>query len=173
MTITGLPRFQRKAMREFLGKRNTDGDYELHFEDSISLRRLSSLWYGGGMVNVKYNGYTFHIEAIGDVYADLYSTRNDRHIAYVKDKYNNGNFGSEMLSYFRSDTSLEKILAGEHHRYRLEMCHNNWWECFVTDPQGVFHDLMWALDQDDLFEGIEAVLNSLDATINDLEETTL
>ena len=34
-------------------------------------------------------------------------------------------------------------------------------------------DLMWALDQDDLFEGIEAVLNSLDATINDLEETTL
>lgn len=170
MKIKGLSSFHRIALKQKLAQANIFNDLEISFEDSISLLRLSSLWYGGGMVNIKYKGYTFHVEAIGDVYANLYSVGSERHLCYVKDKNNNGNFGSEMFSYFRSDKILEDALSVQPRIYRLEMQHNNWWECFVTDNSGVFHDLMWALDEDNLFKAIIEAINGFDDTIRYLEE---
>ena len=170
MKIKGLPFGQWLILKAFLIKRRIRGDFELRFKDWISIARLDCLWYGGSMVDVKYRGYTFHIEAIGDVYADLYSVQDDSHLCYVKDKNNNGNFGSEMLSYFRTDKALSETFHEPPKKYVMEMQHNNWWECFVTDSQGVFHDLMWALDDDNLFYAISCVINSLDETINDLSK---
>lgn len=170
MKIKGLPRFQNAALEKVLSKRNLKGEFAIQFVGSISLRRMDSLWYGGDMVEVKYKGYSFHIEAIGDVYADLYTAPDNRQLCYVKDKNNNGNFSSEMLSYFRSDRALTAVLSGESHRYRLDMQHNNWWECFVTDPKGVYHDLMWNLDEDNLFHAIAEVLCGADEVISDMEE---
>jgi len=169
MIISGLPLFQRKALKGVLEKRVDDQNCEIHFTDQISLRRLSSLWYGGNVAEVKYKGYIFHIDAIGDVYADLYHVHDDRHLCYVKDKNNNGNFGSEMLSYFRSDKTLYEALGEAPHKYHLKMQDNNWWECFVTDPQEDFHDLMWALDDDNLFDAIGNVLKSMDEMIDYIE----
>jgi len=169
MIIKGLPNFQKKALKSVLSKDKIDGAFEIQFADRISLKRLNSLWYGGNVVDVKYKGYTFHIEAIGDVYADLYLAHNNEHLCYAKDKNNNGNFGSQMLSYFRSDKTLLAALRGESSKYRLEMQHNNWWECFVTDPQGGSHDLMWSLDDDNLLHAISSVIKALDSTIDSLE----
>jgi hypothetical protein len=168
MKIKGLPRFQREALRNFLAKCNLDGDYELHFEDSISLRRLHSLWYGGGMVNIKYSGYTFHIEARGDIHARLYSLHDDHMVVYVKDKGNNGNFESEMLSYIRSDKELNKMSLHEHPKYYLKCGDHNWWECVIAGPLGMIHDFAWVLDSDDLFSGIAEVLEYRDQAINEL-----
>jgi len=169
MKITGLPRFQEKALQKYLTEQNIGGDYEIQFESSISLNRLDSLWYGGGMVNIRYKNHIFHIEAIGDVRAWLNSKSDDSTLVYIKDKSNNGNFASEMFSYFRSDNSLNKITSDKHPAYYLEFDNNNWWECFVTDPQNEFHDLMWCLNDNGLFDGISEVLTNLDETINNLK----
>jgi hypothetical protein len=75
-----------------------------------------------------------------------------------------------MFPYFRSDKVLNKILEGEHPLYYLAIENNNWWECFVTDAQDNFHDLMWALSDDDIFSAIDEVLGSLDETIKYTEE---
>jgi hypothetical protein len=131
---------------------------------------MNSLWYGGGVVNVRYKGYTYHIEAIGDVYANLSSVCDDHHLCYIKDKNNNGNFGSEIIDYIRSDKTLEDALGASPRRYRLYMENSNWWECFVTDPQGEFHDLMLNLDADKLFDAIADVLTNLDEIIKYMED---
>ena len=121
MKIKGLPFGQWLLLKAFLIKRRIRGNFELQFKDWISITRLDCLWYGGSMVDVKYKGYTFHIEAIGDVYADLYSVQDGSHLCYVKDKNNNGNFGSEMLSYFQSDEMLYDALSDDPQVFRLDM----------------------------------------------------
>ena len=60
--------------------------------------------------------------------------------------------------------------AAIYKRYRLDMEHNNWWECFVYTPEGEFHDMMWALDSDHLFEGVEVVLSAMDSVMKDITE---
>lgn len=61
-------------------------------------------------------------------------------------------------------------MGDTHKRYRLDMEHNNWWECFVYTPDGEFHDMMWALDSDHIFEGVEVVLSAMDSVIKDITE---
>ena len=169
MKITGLPKFQRTALKKYLDKENHDGNFTIQFNDKISLKRMDSYWYGGNVADVIYNGYTFHIEAIGDVCASLLSNHDDRQLCYVKDKNNAGVFRCEMQQYFRTDKVLDKLLRGEHHSYYLSIENNNWWECFLTDPQGNFHDLMWVLNDDDIFSAIDEVLENFDEIINSIK----
>jgi len=75
-----------------------------------------------------------------------------------------------VSSYIRSDEALNKMLNYEHQKFYLEMHDNNWWECFLTDSDGEFHDLSWVLDGDGLFEVINEVIGSLDEIINNLKE---
>ena len=168
--IKGLSRFQKKALIKSLEKCDITDKIEIKFNNTISLHRLHSLWYGGNMADVKYKGYTFHIEAIGDIYACLNTVKDGRNVCYVRDKCNNGNFGAEMVSYLRSDKTLYKALNGEHRLYDLSLGANNWWECLVTDPNDQFHDLMWCLNEDNLFLTFNEVLGSLDETIKYIEE---
>lgn len=170
MKIFGLKPYHRRMLRKSISETHIDGNIQILFTDKISLKRLDCLWYGGNVAEIKYKGYTFHIEATGDVYAVLYTAHSDKQLCYVKDKNNGGYFSSEMLSYFRSDKVLYNLLGNDPKRYRLELEHNNWWECFVTDPAGNFHDLMWNLDEDNLFKAVNDVLGGLDETIKSLEE---
>ena len=167
--VKGLSRFHKTALNKLLKECDIADKIEIKFNDTISLHRLHSLWYGGNMADVKYKGYTFHIEARRDIYAYLYTTKSKRRVCYVKDKCNNGNFGAEMVSYIRSDKTLYKALNGEHHLYELILDHNNWWECFVTDPNDQFHDLMWCLNEDNLFLTFNEVFDNLDETIKYIE----
>ena len=125
MKIKGLQPYHRKALLKNISAAHINGGFEICFNDSISLRRLDCLWYGGNVTDVKYKGYTFHIEAIGDVYAVLYTVRDEKQLCYVKDKNNGGYFSSEMLLYFRSDKVLHNSLGDDPKKYRLELEHNN------------------------------------------------
>lgn len=167
MKIKGLSAFHKKALSCFLKQHgyNLNDEVEVNFTETISLGQLHCLWYGGSVAEVKYKGYTFSIDAIGDVYANLYTARKYRHLEYLKDKSNNGVFASKMRQYFRSDKTLLKIIDGNHRKYSIDLLHNNWWECGITDPQGNWHDIMWVTDDDNLFSAILEVLTSLDETI--------
>ena len=169
MEIKGLPRFQQKALEKHLAGQKIDGYVKIHFNDSISLLRLSSLWHNLGVVDITYKRYTFHIEARGDVRAYLHTRHYERQLCYVKDRGNNGNFAAEMLSYIRSDKALADAIGVEPRLYCLEMCDNNWWECVVTTPQGELYDPAWALD-DNLFVAITEVIGGLNEIIKGIEE---
>ena len=172
MKVKGLSQFQRSALKKILAEENVSGDFEIEFNDlvPVSLNRMHSLWYGGNMVSIKYKGYTFHIDAAGEVRAYLYLKSSGNRLCYVKDKTNGGYFSSEMTPYFRSDKTLYKLIDGKHLLYDLSLHNTNWWECFLTDPQGKFHDIMWALSDDNLFSAVAEALGSLEEKIKYIEE---
>lgn len=92
----------------------------------------------------------------------------DRELLYVKDKNNSGRFGSDIQPYLKTDRALVAAICRKHNRYWIDMEHNNWWECSVSTPDGVFHDLMWVLDSDHIFAGIREVFCHMDAVLKDL-----
>ena len=132
--------------------------------DFIDNDHRSHYWYGGQCAKIEYKGYVASIEAIGDIYAEY--APNGKYKAYVKDKNNAGVFYNEMSSYLKNDDELYAALENGD----LIIEHNNWWECFIIDPQGNFHDLMWALDDDYLNDAIETVKASFDDVIADIIE---
>lgn len=132
--------------------------------DFIDHDHRSHYWYGGECARVEYNGYTAIIEANGNVYAEY--APNGEYKCRVKDKNRAGVFYSEMSSYIKNDETLYKAIEDRD----LLFDHNNWWECFIVDPQGNFHDLMWALDDDYLEDAIESVKVSFDEMIKFIEE---
>lgn len=136
----------------------------LTITDIIDDKHLSHFWYGGQCAKIEHKGYIASIEAIGDVYAEY--APNGEYKTHIKDKNNAGVFYHEMCSYIRDDAELYKAIENED----LVFDHNNWWECFIIDPQGNFHDLMWNLDADFLGEAIEEVKAGLDEMIKYIEE---
>lgn len=142
---------------------------EIEFAEKIRRKQYSSLWYGGLVASIKAHGCVFAVHAVGDIYATLYDKQDGyRELLYVKDKNNSGRLGVDLLPYMKSDRSLVAALCKQHNRYWLQMGSNNWWECFVYTPDGIFHDLMWVLDSDHIFAGIGEVFYSMDAVLTDL-----
>lgn len=132
--------------------------------DIIDDKHLSHYWYGGQCAMIEHNGYAASIEAIGDVYAEY--APNGKYETHVKDKNNAGVFYNEMSSYLKDDADLYAAIQNGD----LIIDHNNWWECFITDPQGNFHDLMWCLDAISLGDAIEEVGAGLEDMIKYIEE---
>lgn len=132
-----------------------------HFIDN---NHRSHYWYGGECARIEYKGYTALIEAVGDVYAEY--APNGEYKCRVKDKNNAGIFFGEMSCYLNDDTALYNAINNGD----LIIDYNNWWECFIIDPQGNWHDLMWSLDDDYLDNAIESVKVSFDEMIKYIEE---
>ena len=133
-------------------------------KDFIDNDHRSHYWYGGQCATIEHNGYTASIEAIGDVYIEY--APNGQYESHVKDKNNAGWFYNEMCNIIKSDKELyEAVEKGD-----LIINNNNWWECFIIDPQGNFHDLMWALDSDYLDDAIKEVEENLEDIIKQIEE---
>ena len=132
--------------------------------DYIDDNHLSHFWYGGECARIEYKGYVATIEAIGDVCVEY--APGGEYKCRVKDKNNTGYFYNEMRDVLKSDDALYKAIENGD----LIIDNNNWWECFIIDPKGNFHDLMWALDADDLNDAIQEVKESFDKMIAYIEE---
>lgn len=132
--------------------------------DLIDNDHRSHYWYGGQCAKIEHNGYIASIEAIGDVYVEYYE--NGEYETRVKDKSNGGWFWHEISCYIKNDEELYKAIQNED----LIFDYNNWWECFIIDPQGNFYDLMWALDSDYLDDAIKEVEENLEDIIKQIEE---
>ena len=138
-------------------------------DSTVTPEKQAHYWYGGEMATIEAGGYKFHIEAIGDVYADLFKPSSltdealdwDNCIEHIKDKRNGGAFGEIISYYIKNDEELAKLMDDGHPVYRLKLDYANWWECSVTDPEGSWHDLMWNLDATGLNDAIEEVLEAL------------
>lgn len=132
--------------------------------DFIDNDHQSHYWYGGECARIEHNGYVAIIEANGDIYAEY--APNGEYKTHIKDKNNAGEFYNEMHYYFKNDDELYAAIDNGD----LTFDYNNWWECFIIDPQGNWHDLMWDLDASCLDEAIEEVKSGLDEMIKYIEE---
>ena len=143
-------------------------DVELEKNDKIKENRMHHFWHGGIVVTLKHKGYKFRIEAIGDVGCTLYEDKEE--LAFVKDEANRGSFYNVMDTHIKNDEELQKILDNETETGKhLNIENNNWWECFIVDKEGNFHDVMWDLDADTIKEAIEEVQINMDRIINVLK----
>ena len=132
--------------------------------DFIDNDHRSHYWYGGQCATIEHKGYIASVEAIGDIYAEY--APNGEYKYHIKDKNNAGWFYNEMHNDIKSDKELyEAINNGD-----LLIDNNNWWECFIIDPQGNWHDLMWALDSGYLDDAIEEVKENLEDMIKYIEK---
>lgn len=150
-------------MMDDLEKKADEIGAEILWKANIMENKLLHYWYGGDVAAVRYKGYLISISAIGDVIASLYEKTDAKgaELAYVKDKGNNGIFGCEMSPYLKNDDELMDAIRN----YRIVIDNNNWYEVSCTDPKGVWHDLMYASDNDKINEVIEEVLEYADDII--------
>lgn len=154
-------RYLLKKDKKYFGK-----DIAVIFNDKIKAQQYSSLWYGGEVAVIHYKQYKFILSAVGDVYANLIDKADGNYsLFYVKDKNNGGDLATELIPYIKTDKDLYAAMCGTHKRYLLELDCNNWWECFLVDPEGNFHDMMMALDSDGVFEAVAEIFAVIDEII--------
>ena len=166
-----LRRYIRKELSESAAP-SPEAHIEVEAVQRIHNRQYGSLWYGGTVVRIRYKGWRFELEARGDVCAELFPTSSpDSSLLYVKDKRNDGCFGGEIRRYLSTDKALLSAWCHKHPRYLLTVHDNNWWECFATDPQGEFHDLMWITESDHIIEGIAEVICLMERIIREIKAT--
>lgn len=139
--------------------------FSVEITQQVDKNRLDCVWYGGEVAKVHYKGFTFTVEAIGDVKAYLFD-EHDKEIARVKDKGNGGHFYDEMRQFIANDKELKELSDG----CRLVYDDANWWECFATTPDGKFHDMQDVVDADDLVGAIQTVIDTADEIIGWLTE---
>ena len=141
-------------------------DVLVEFTDTIIPKKHDSLWYGGEIAAIHYKQYKFLLSAVGDVYASLLDKQDsNRSLFYVKDKNNSGHLAGELRPYIKTDKELIAAIDGSHKQYQLILDHNNWWECFLVDTEGEFHDMMLALGSNDVFDAIAEIIAACDEII--------
>ncbi len=174
MAVIKVRKLKGEALALLLDKyiRGVEGEIEIdfieNFDEDFKTRR-HCYWYGGCMVEIKYMGYRFCIEACGDMYAVL-EDKNGQEIVRVKDGMQSGKFYDEMHLYFDTDEQLNKLLEGNPLQggiadgAKLFVDYNNWWEAFVIDPQTGESIMSLCLDSNDLFEAVQELVELCDGS---------
>lgn len=139
-------------------------DIEVKITQYIDDDHKSHYWYGGQCAIIYHKGYKFLIEANGDVCCEY--IKDGEVEEFFKDKSNSGRFYKEMRHCFKNDDELYQAINNN----ELMFDANNWWECFVIDPNGEFHDLMLDLDASYLDEAVAEVKEQLDNIITWIPE---
>lgn len=143
-----------------------DADMKTEITDFIDANHRSHYWYGGECARIEYKGYTAVIEANGDVRAEY--APNGQYKADVKDKNRSGAFYNELGCFLANDEELYKAIGNGD----LKFDDNNWWEVFLIDPQGNWHDLEYVLDSSYLDEAVDEVKSLFNALIQYVEKET-
>lgn len=155
---------------------------ELQFCREIPKEKQNSLWYGGEVVTILKDGYKFHLYANGDVIGELYRSKGIigpvSLLFYIKDKSNMGDFGIELAQYISTDEELGVLtdatsdgqLKKDGFIYKLSLTDNNWWEVFITKPDGSYHDFLYELESNKLSDAIIEVIDSIPDLIKEIKE---
>ncbi len=168
LQISGIGFLHRIWLRVLTGKTTKFllENVSVAFKEEIKAHRYSSLWYGGEVAVISYRRCKFLLSAAGDVYADFTDKTDGGHsLFYVKDKNNRGLLADELIPYIKTDKELYAAMCGTHKRYMLNLDYNNWWECFLVDEEGSFHDLMLALESDGVFDAVAEIIAGMDEII--------
>ena len=115
----------KNEIKTILPTVNVDEDVVLIPADELDFERQDSVWYGGYLGEIKYNGIVYEVHAVGEVRATLFDDNNEE-IASVVDQNRAGGFYKEMRQYIKNDDELEN-------EGKLYFGNNNWFEILVFD----------------------------------------
>ena len=125
----------KNEIKTILPTVNVDEDVVLIPADELDFDRQDSVWYGGYLGEIKYNGIVYEAHAVGEVRATLCDDNNEE-IASVVDKNRAGEFYKEMRQYIKNDDELRKL----ENEGRLFFGNNNWFEILVfNDIESPLH----------------------------------
>lgn len=118
----------KNEIKTILPTVDVDKDVVLIPADELNFDRQDSVWYGGYLGEIKYNGVVYEVHAVGEVRATLFDDSNEE-IASVVDKSRAGKFRYEMEHYIKNDDELRKL----ENEGKLYFENNNWFEILVFD----------------------------------------
>ncbi len=143
---------------------------EIVFLQEIQPAKGDSLWYGGEIVSIMYEGYEFVISADGDVRGTLFRVKDNSEVTDVRDKCSNGEFNEIMSPYIKNDAQLHTILNHEDTEYDIVLDDNNWYELMYVDKNGQYKDLQCALDDSVIFDAIASAISMIPEFITEIKE---
>lgn len=85
----------KNEIKTILPTVNVDEDVVLIPADELDFDRQDSVWYGGYLDEIKYNGIVYEAHAVGEVRATLFDDNNEE-VASVVDQNRAGAFYKEM-----------------------------------------------------------------------------
>lgn len=118
----------KNEIKTILPTVDVDKDVVLIPADELDFDRQDSVWYGGYLGEIKYNGIVYEAHAVGEVRATLFDDNNEE-IASVVDQNRAGKFRYEMEHYIKNDDELYKLEK----EGKLYFENNNWFEILVFD----------------------------------------
>lgn len=98
----------------------------------------NSMWYGGDVLSLEYKNHAITMRANGDVIAFYQSDPTDKTVIEVRDKSCHGIFYEKLHNAIEGDAELLALSERDEspcYAY-LDITDNNWWEVFVTAPDG-------------------------------------
>jgi len=170
--VTGINRYQTKKVLDLINAIpqicTPKESYSIAFQVPVNLYRQDSLWYGGTVAEIYYKGFTFSVEAVGDIRAYLHDIVTDTQVFDVKDRYNGGALSGAMLPYVKSDKALEKALSENHGRYQLHLESRNWWEVFGMDNNSTWLNETWLVYSEGILSAVVDALSGIDEYLHDV-----
>ena len=129
--------------------------FTLDVYQHIDRKHRNVLWYGGVIAVVEYKGYTFSLEARGDIDATLLS-KDGEVIQASQDKTNSGGFYADMKDYLVDDDALVNAcnVGADDIETVLWLKEENWLEVFIRDSCGNFFTETWEIDDDNIQGGL-------------------
>lgn len=118
----------KNEIKTILPTVNVDEDVVLIPADELDFDRQDSVWYGGYLGEIKYNGIVYEVQAVGEVRATLLDDNNEE-VASVVDQNRAGAFYKEMRQFIKNDNKLRKL----ENKGKLYFGNNNWFEILVFD----------------------------------------
>lgn len=114
------------------------------FHELHDLEHLHSMWYGGMVATINFEGWEFEIGAYGEIHADLFKvdpeTLETELLERIVDNHNGEKFLSAMRGRIPNDQVLLDIRNVDYNGLRLEVHNGNWWACSPTSPSGEVQD---------------------------------
>lgn len=104
----------------------------------INPARLETLWYGGTIVTLEYNGKIGKIAAVGDVCFNIRNENNTGYTCMYRNTSNTGvSEGSWLFDHIASDEEFENNIAVG----LLEWLNNNWIDFSIYDGSTcIYHE---------------------------------
>ena len=127
ITLEGFGRIQEIVMRLKLnGRTLPPGDIKIKLSQDIIDGYCDYSCYGGLIAEVSSMDSEYRFIANGDVIVDLLDKKTNDEIAYVKDKFNGGDFYSIMCPYIQNDTHLYEIIEDKDPKYIKNIMNDNY-----------------------------------------------
>ena len=151
-------------------------EIKIKYVDVIEDNKKYHFWYGGDVVEIKYDDNTLvFVAANGDMIGDIYNKEGEV-VEHFKDKRNGGVFYSIASKYFKNDEELmhaifyhdpdKKEIEELGLEYYVHFDYSNCWEIIPCYKGEIDEDGCFFADGYSLDEAIKEALNNIDEIID-------